>query len=184
MSRNSTPKGTLMYSDKLLKPVTIFIASILLVIPVLALAGYPKKGAIPPPLELTHVSGQKSSLVPGAGSNVLLLAVSADFCKICKDGIPRLNDLHNRYNAQGLQLQGAIYGRTNPAWLKEYIESNKVGYPLALAKEGGIKDTVGMTVVPMYLLMNKKGEIAGFYRGYNDANMKRIEQQIKTLLTE
>jgi hypothetical protein len=72
----------------------------------------------------------------------------------------------------------------NPVLLKEYVENNKVSYPLALAKEGAVKETVGIMAVPSYLLLNKKGVIAGFYRGYNEANMKQIEQQVKTLLAE
>jgi peroxiredoxin len=166
-------------------PAAVFLAAAMLIVPLLAQAAYPQKGKIPPPLELTDVSGQKISLVPGAGGGkVLLLAISADFCTICKAGIPRMNELHNRYNARGLQVQGAIYGRMNPAWLKGYIESNKVGYPLALAKDGAVKETVGILVVPSYLVLDKKGAIAGFYRGYNESNMKQIEQQVKTLLAD
>src|SRR6185369_1733272 len=92
-------------------PVAVFAAVVMLVVPIQAQADYPQKGKIPPPLELTNGSGHKISLAPGvSGGKVLLLAVSADFCKICKEGIPRLNELHNRYNTQGLQVQGAIYG--------------------------------------------------------------------------
>jgi peroxiredoxin len=144
----------------------------------------PKKGMGLPPFEATTASGRKVSSTEFAGK-VMLLAVSSDDCTYCKMAIPRLNSIQGRYASQGVQVQGLIYG---PGFgvekLKRYIENNEVTFPLALATQKTISDTIGAHSVPTYLLLNKKGTVAGYYRGYSEQNMQEIEKQVKLLLAE
>ena len=115
----------------------------------------PQKGKSLPSFEATAATGRKVSSPDFAGS-VVLLAISSDNCTYCKMAIPRLNGLHNLYFKQGLVVQGLISG---PGFggekLKRYIENNEVTYPLALATQKTISDTIGAYSVPTYLLDRK-----------------------------
>ena len=168
----------------MVRPISVLlIMALLLAIPVLASA-IPQKGKSLPPFEATAVSGQKVSSAAFAGK-VLLLAISSDNCTYCKMAIPRLNTLLESYGTQGLLVQGLIRG---PGFglerLKRYIEENQIAHPLALATAKTLSDTIGAYSVPTYILLDRKGNVAGYYRGYSDRNMQEIEKQIKVLLTE
>ena len=144
----------------------------------------PKKGMELPPFDATTANSQKISS-PAFAGKVVLLAISTDTCTYCKRAIPRLNSIQGRYGSQGVQVQGLIYG---PGFgvekLKRYIENNEIMFPLALATQKTVSDTIGAHSVPTYLLLNKKGTVAGYYRGYSEQNMQEIEKQVKVLLAE
>ena len=144
----------------------------------------PQKGKSLPPFEATTASGQKIVSQAFAGK-VVLLAVSSDNCTYCKMAIPLLNSLHEHYGSKGLQMQGLF--RDSGFGLKklnQYIESNQVTYPLALATSKTLSDTIGAYSVPTYILLDRKGNVAGYYRGYSEQNMQDIEKQVKLLLAE
>jgi peroxiredoxin len=161
----------------------IVVAAILLLLP-LAAHAVPQKGKSLPPFEVTAVNGQKIASSSYTG-RVLLLAISSDSCSYCKSAIPDINGVHSRYGKQGLAVLGLIYG---PGFgldkLKQYIDLNQVTYPLAVTSQKSVGDTIGAHSVPTYILLNKKGNVAGYYRGYSDRNMQEIEKQVKQLLAE
>jgi len=143
-----------------------------------------KKGAKLPLFSATAVNGDKISSAVFSGK-VLLLAVSSDICSYCKTAIPQLNRLNEQYGTKGLQIQGLIYGGGfGKEKLKRYLKDNNVTFPLALAEQKTIYDTIGAFSIPTYLLIDKKGNVAGYFRGFSESNMKLIEQQAKTLLLE
>ena len=149
-----------------------------------ALHAAPQKGKNLPAFEATMVSGQRVTLDTYSGK-VLLLAVTSDDCNSCKKGIPGMGELAKRYEKQGFQMLGLIYGAKFTAQdLKKYIAENKVEYAVAMAEEKTVKNTMGIFSVPCYLVLDRKGTIAGIFRGYNEVNMKLIEKQIKNSLAE
>jgi glutathione peroxidase-family protein len=147
--------------------------------PVQAIA---RKGELLPALQVTSISGQRVSTASYAGK-VLLVAISASFCSQCSKGIPRLERMQKLYEEQGFQVQGAIYG---PGFgleeLKKYIEKNKVGYPLALTDSAAVRSSIGITFLPLYLLLDRKGSVVGIYRGFSEQNMLQIEREVRRLL--
>jgi peroxiredoxin len=161
----------------------LLVTTLLLVIPVLASA-IPQKGKSLPPFEATAVTGQKVSSAAFAGK-VVLLAISTDKCTYCKMAIPRLNTLFESYGKQGLLVQGLIRG---PGFglerLKRYIEENQVTHPLALATAETLGNIIGAYSVPSYVLLDRKGNVTGYYRGYSEKNIQEIEKQVKRLLAE
>jgi peroxiredoxin len=168
----------------MIRQITVsLVTAILLAIPVLTSA-IPLKGKSLPTFVATDVAGWKVSSAAFVGK-VVLLAISADNCTYCKTAIPRLNSLYDRYGSKGLQVQGLF--RDSGFGLKklnQYIESNQVTYPLALATSKTLSDTIGAYSVPTYILLDRKGNVAGYYRGYSEQNMQEIEKQVKLLVAE
>jgi hypothetical protein len=76
---------------------------------------------------------------------------------------------------------GTSFGIDN---LKTLIREYNIGFTMALTDEKTVKNTLGIFSVPCYLLLDKKGTIAGIYRGFNDTNYKLIEKQVKISLSE
>lgn len=68
--------------------------------------------------------------------------------------------------------------------MKKYISDYNVEYTVAIAEEKTVKNTMGIFSVPCYLVLDRKGTVAGIFRGYNEVNMKLMEKLVKNLLAE
>jgi len=158
------------------------VAAILLV-PVSALA-IPKVGQTLPAFDVTTPSGQRVTNQNYTG-RVLLLAFSTDYCSACKTAVPGIGLLAGRYGKQGFHVLGLFSGfGMEDDDLKEYMKSYGVTYPMALFEQRTASEQFGMLSVPYFLLVGKKGLVAGIYRGSSDATMNQIEVQLKKLLAE
>lgn len=143
-----------------------------------------KKGATLPAFSATNASGDKVSSSRYSGK-VLLVMISSEYCTYCKTAIPYLNSMNEQFGPTGMSVLGLI---TGPGFgiksLKNYIENNDVHFAMNYADNKTIHETIGAYSVPTFLLINKKGVVTGYFRGYSETNMKQIEQQAKVLLAE
>ncbi|HIJ87082.1 MAG TPA: TlpA family protein disulfide reductase [Desulfuromonadales bacterium] len=143
-----------------------------------------KKGTQLPAFSSTAASGVKVTSTAYSGK-VLLLMIASEYCTYCKTAIPYLNRINEHYGKSAMHVQGLIAG---PGFgkeaLKRYIDSNDVHFPMGFTDSKTIYETIGAYSVPTFLLIDKKGIVAGYFRGYSEINMKLIEKQANTLLAE
>lgn len=144
----------------------------------------PKLGQPLPAFDVTTPSGQRVTNLNYTG-RVLLLAFSTDFCGACKKSVPGIGELTKKYGNNGFNALGLFsgFGLDNDD-LKDYIKTYGVAYPMALFEQRFAANQFGVISVPYFLLVGKKGVIAGMYNGYSEATMKIIEEQVKKLLAE
>jgi cytochrome oxidase Cu insertion factor (SCO1/SenC/PrrC family) len=144
----------------------------------------PKMGQPLPAFDVTTPSGQRVTNQNYSG-RVLLVAFSTDYCAACKKAVPSIGELASRYGRQGFHAIGLLsgFGMENDD-LKEYMKTYGVTYPMALFEQRTAENQFGLASVPYFLLVGKKGTVAGMYRGYSDGTMKQIEEQVKKLLAE
>lgn len=163
--------------------VMLLLLSLWLFIPGSACAA-PMKGKNLPVFEATTVDGKKVSQSTYAGK-VVLIAVTSDSCDACKKAAPRFNELSKSYEKQGFQMLGLHYGtKFGIEDLKKLMKDYNVSFTMALIEEKVVKNTLGIFSVPCYVVLNKKGTIAGVYRGFNDVNYQLMENQVKKSLAE
>lgn len=172
-----------MFDQHLCKLASLLAVAMALLVPVTAHAN-PKNGQPLPAFTVTTPSGQQVTNQNYSG-RMLLLVFSTDYCSACKQAVPGIGKLADRYGKQGLHVLGLFsgYGWKNDD-LKKYMKTYGVTYPMALFEQQLAEDPFGMRSVPYSLLVGKKGVVAGVYYGYSDRTMKQIEDQVKKLLVE
>jgi thiol-disulfide isomerase/thioredoxin len=142
--------------------------------------GLPQKGDQAPPISVTTTSGQQVTLANYQGS-ILLLDFFAPWCIPCKQSIPFLNGVAQRYAKQKVYVLGlSIKGGDE---LTEFLHERKPAYPVAHAGDD-IVDSYGLRSVPTLYVIDRKGRVVERYRGFTDEIGKGIEGTIKKLLTE
>lgn len=172
-----------MISRYMSKVIIILAVAATLLEPVNALA-ITKVGQPLPVFDVTTPSGQRVTNQNYSG-RVLLLAFSTDYCSACKKAVPGIGKLAGRYSKQGFHVLGLYSGfGIDDADLNEYIKSYGVSYPMALFEQKFATEQFGMISVPYFLLVGKKGIVAGMYNGFSDGTMRLIEDQVKKLLAE
>ncbi len=141
-----------------------------------------QKGEAAPPIKLVTTSGQPITLNNYKGY-VLVMDFFATWCIPCKESIPHLNALRQKYGKQGLQILGVSVDEGSDREVRSFIGERRVSYPVAIAGEEMQAD-YGLRSIPTMYIINKKGVVAEKFQGYSDQTAKAMEDTIKRLLAE
>lgn len=141
-----------------------------------------QKGDRAPAIKLVTTSGQPVTLSNYKGY-VLVMDFFATWCVPCKQSIPHMNSMSQKYGKQGLQVLGVSVDEGSERDLKSFIAERKISYPVAISGEEMQVD-YGLRSIPTIYLINKKGMVAEKFQGYSDQTARAMEDSIKRLLAE
>jgi peroxiredoxin len=168
------------FKKYLSKAIPLAVAAILL--STQPAAAILQKGDKAPPIKLTTTSGQPITLANYRGY-VLVMDFFATWCIPCKESIPHLNSLNQKYGRQGLQILGVSVDEGNDKEVKTFATDRRISYPVAIAGED-LQTEYGLRSVPTIYIINKKGMVAEKFQGYSDQTNKAMEDAIRRLLAE
>jgi len=134
--------------------------------------------SLAPEFSLPELSGQTLVLSAYRGK-VVVLDFWATWCDPCREEIPHLVDLQNKYRDQGLQIIG-ISMDDGPEPVRDFYQRYRMNYPVALgnAKIGELYG--GVLGLPIAFLIGRDGRIAARHIGATDLSV--LEREIKALL--
>ena len=170
-----------MQFDRIFRFTVLAATALSLALPVSASA-FVRKGDPAPPLKVVSMSGQKITLANYKG-HVLILDFFATWCAPCRSSIPHFIGLYRKYNRQGLEILGMSADEDGDKDVREFIGAKKVNYPVALAGEEMLTE-YGIRSIPTVFIINKKGDVAEKYMGFNDDMAASMETLVKKLLAE
>ncbi len=110
---------------------------------------------------------------------VVLLDFWATWCGPCKEEIPHLVDLQNRYGSDGLQIIG-ISMDDSPDPVREFSQQFKMNYPVVMgnAKTGELYG--GILGLPIAFVIGQDGRINSRHIGATNSSV--FEKEILTQL--
>ena len=110
---------------------------------------------------------------------VVLIDFWASWCGPCRQSIPAVKKLYNKFNKQGFEVLGISIDNKKPAWLKA-VKHDKINYTQMIDKEGwnsGVAGQYGVNEIPTTFLLDKSGKIVAI-----DLEGKDLEEAIIQLL--
>jgi thiol-disulfide isomerase/thioredoxin len=134
--------------------------------------------AMAPEFSLPDLSGKPLSLSSYRGK-VVLLDFWATWCEPCKDEIPRLIELQNKYGNQGLQIIG-ISMDDGPEPVRDFYQRYRMNYPVVMgtAKTGELYG--GILGLPIAFVIARDGRISSKHIGATDISV--FEKEVTNLL--
>lgn len=146
----------------------------------------PKKAKVPkvvPDFTLTTLDNQNFNRDQLRGK-VVLLDFWATWCAPCRAAIPHLVDLYEKYQGKGLEVIGVSMDQGGPAEVENFIERNRVPYPVAIGTNNPIvKDLGNITSLPTIILLSKESSIEFKVVGFNAEIGQKLEAKIQQLLS-
>ncbi len=138
------------------------------------------QGSQAPDFSLADLAGENVHLSTYRGK-VVLLDFWATWCDPCRDEIPHLVELQNKYGAQGLQIIGVSMD-DEPEPVREFYQRFKINYPVVMgnAKTGELYG--GILGLPIAFLIGRDGRIRAKHIGATDISV--LETEIVNLLRE
>ena len=107
----------------------------------------------------------------------------ATWCTPCRQEIPKLDELHKRYNRLGVSVWGINIDRSAKA-ARSMARQLNVSYPVLHDANKSIGDKYAPTAMPYTLLIDRNGKIRNIYLGYVAGYEKKYEKDIRILLKE
>ncbi len=161
--------------------MTILLAAALLFGSDVPAAAILQKGQPAPPLQGTTMSGERVSLATYRGQ-VLVVDFFATWCGPCKEVVPHLVSLKEKYGRQGAQILGLAVDDT-PKALREFISAKRINYPVAQSNED-LETEYGIRSLPTLFVINKKGVVVGRFQGISEQTLRQVDELIKKSLAE
>ena len=138
-------------------------------------------GAVMPAYSTAMLDGSKFDVATERG-NVLLLNVWATWCGPCRYEIPELQKLHGRYASQKFKVIGVSIDDTGEEGVRQFVNENKIDYPIALDAEAKLANIFETSVLPTTVLIDRNGKIVWKKYGLIESGDKALTEAIEAAL--
>ena len=114
---------------------------------------------------------------------VVYLDFWASWCKPCRQSFPWMNQMQQKYAAQGLQII-AINLDTESSLAKDFLDKVPAHIPIIYDPEGNIASDYQLIGMPSSYLIDKTGKIRFSHKGFFTRTEPLYEQELVLLLSE
>ena len=133
-----------------------------------------------PDVSLQTLNGETVSMQDLRGQPVLL-TFWATTCPSCIREMPHLVELHERYNARGLEVIGIAMSYDRPDHVKEVVETRALPYIIALDVDSEAARAFGQVrLTPTSFLISPEGRIV--YQKLGDIDWDLVERNLERWL--
>lgn len=138
-------------------------------------------GATMPAYSATWMDGSKFDLA-SKRDKVVLLNLWATWCGPCREEIPDLQALHDKYAPKGFEVIGVSVDENGIEPVKQFVQEFKMTYPVALDPEGKLAGIFQTSVLPTSVLLDRTGKIVwkqyGLIMKGDEELLKAIEKAL------
>lgn len=137
------------------------------------------RGAITPPkrsdFTATTLEGKDWSLASYRGKKPVLVSFFATWCGPCKQELPHLLELRDKYRKTGVEL--VLITREPAAEVRQFPEFSQL--PITVLTDGGeIFDEYQVSGIPHTIMFDRSGKIVFETEGFSESGLDKLEQQL------
>jgi thiol-disulfide isomerase/thioredoxin len=137
-----------------------------------------KIGAPAPKLVLKDLEGHTVDLESLKGK-VVIVDFWATWCEPCQVMIPWLEEFHNRYASQGLEIVGVSMD-DDVKDVKPFVDKAKMNYPILFGNDAIADAWGGVFGLPTSFMIDRQGKIRATHQGLVGKDV--IEKDIRSML--
>ena len=90
----------------------------------------------------------------------MLLTFWATWCTVCRDELPVLQRIQDRYQSTGFTILAVNYRETDNRRLKQYLDELHVNLKAVIDPEGTIASAYGVQIgLPVNVLLDRTGKV-------------------------
>lgn len=131
---------------------------------------------------LTTNAGSNLRLSEQRG-NVVMLNFWASWCGPCRQEMPLLDAMSQRYSGVGFILLGVDVEEDNTD-AKKIIKDLKISYPILFDTEQKVSKLYSVDTMPTTVMIDKKGKVRYVNHGYKAGDENKYRDQIRELIRE
>ncbi len=135
-----------------------------------------------PDFTLTDADGQPVTLSDLRGQ-VVMINFWASWCGPCREEMPLLEQIHQRYEALGFTLLG-VNVEENSADGQKFLAERPVSFPVLYDPNNGISKLYDVVAMPSTVLIDRQGNVRHLHHGYKPGYENDYQDQIRALARE
>ena len=135
-----------------------------------------------PNFTLKSLSGKNIKLSELTG-NVVLINFWASWCGPCRQEMPFLNAIHNKYKPLGFTVLG-VNVEEQVANAKSFISERPVDFPILLDSKNRVSKLYEVIEMPTTVVIDRDGKIRFIHQGYQAGDEVKYRKMVKTLVRE
>jgi len=139
-------------------------------------------GGPAPEFTLTDHNGTAVSLSDLRGQ-VVMINFWASWCGPCREEMPLLQQIHERYESLGFTLLG-INVEQNSATAEAWLRERPVSFPILYDPENGVSKLYDVVAMPSTVLVDRQGNVRYLHHGYQPGYENEYQDQIRILVRE
>jgi thiol-disulfide isomerase/thioredoxin len=163
----------------MLRAFSVIVVSALLAS--LAWASDAVKGPAPA-FALQSRDGAKVSPAQYKG-DVVMINFWATWCVPCRQEMPKLEALYQRYNKLGFKLL-AVNVENNPDGVKKWLAETPVSFPVLFDTKSEVSKLYKVETMPTTVIVGKDGTMRYLHHGYQAGYENDYQNEVRTLLRE
>jgi thiol-disulfide isomerase/thioredoxin len=117
---------------------------------------------------LTPVNGKAFKLSDAVKNGPVVLDFWATYCGPCRMELPVLDTVRARYQSKGIQFY-AVNASDDPLTIKAYAAESGLIIPMLTDTNGDISRSLGISVIPVTLVIDGRRKIVSAEIGYDEA---------------
>jgi peroxiredoxin len=163
--------------------VTIAVVTAAIGLSILGLAVWVRGRApkMAPDFAVPNLEGQAVRLSAYRGQ-VVLVNLWATWCPPCRDEMPSMEQLHQRFKDRGFVLLAVSQDEGGVAPVKSFVDQMKVTFPVLVDQQGEVGRKYGVWGFPESFLVDREGRIVERVIGPRDWVAPAQIAQIEALL--
>lgn len=165
---------------KVFKCIAVVAAACLLAVSLPAAASL--KGKPAPDFALKSTTGENLRLSEFRG-DVVMVNFWATWCGPCRQEMPILDELYDRYQKVGFRLIGVNID-DDPRRAIEMLESLGVSFPVVFDDRKEVSEQYQVQAMPVTLLIDRNGIVRYTHFGYKPGYEDYYLDEVRTLLRE
>jgi peroxiredoxin len=135
-----------------------------------------------PDFTLRSLEGRNTRLKELRG-NVVLVNFWATWCGPCKQEMPHLNRLYEKYRSSGFTLLGINIDEDSRK-AGDLVTRMGLKFPILLDADKTVSRTYDLNSMPATVLVDRDGRVRHVHRGYREGYENTYDEQIRALLKE
>lgn len=139
-------------------------------------------GSLAPSFTLKSLKEKNLSLQEYRGQ-VVMINFWATWCGPCRQEMPALNALYEKYRHAGFVLLG-VNVDAEPANAARMVDSLRVTYPILFDRDKKASVLYQIKAMPTTVLIDRDGKVRHIQKGYRTGYEDMYQEQVKGLLTE
>jgi peroxiredoxin len=160
------------------KVVSTLVAAAVVTFP--ALAG--ELSGVAPSFTLDSRNGGQVSLNDLRG-NVVMINFWATWCGPCREEMPHLEALHQRYSDLGFTLLG-VNVEEDSRLSDSFLEETPVSFDILFDPKNSVSEMYDVVAMPSTVMVDREGNMRFIHHGYQKGYENDYQSQIRALLRE
>lgn len=114
---------------------------------------------------------------------VVMVNFWATWCGPCRQEMPLLDDIHQRYQAAGFELLGVNID-SDSAKATDMARALGVSFPVLLDSKRQVAELYRVNSMPLTVIVDRRGNLRYVHEGFQDGAIEAYLDQIRGLLKE